>query len=122
MTMQEEGRRKKEGMEAREGISSFLLPAFSLPSPITQADLDRLPWFHDFIFPNGLVARSTDYNNAAFRAMLWRFIGETLRELTLAGQTVLEVGCWDGYFSFLADWPGPVRPSDGGEVARKARR
>lgn len=70
---------------------------------VTQEQIDRLPWFHDFDFPEGLTARSADRENSVFHRILWRFVGDALRSLDITGKSVLDVGCWDGYFSFLAE-------------------
>ena len=73
---------------------------------VTQADIDRLRWFHDFDFPGGLHARSADADSSVMQRILWWFIAEQLRRVELGGRRVLDVGCWDGYFSFLAEERG----------------
>lgn len=70
---------------------------------VTQEEIDKLPWFHDFEFPGGLKARATDRRHAVFHAALWSFIRDQLAHAGLAGKSVIEIGCWDGYFSFLAE-------------------
>lgn len=69
----------------------------------TQADIDKLRWYHDFDFPGGLKARATDRNDAVFHRALWSFIRDRLADVDLAGKAVIDIGCWDGYFSFLAE-------------------
>src|SRR5690349_17969063 len=76
---------------------------------ITQADIDRLKWFHDFDFPGGLKARSAESEFVVFRRILQWFVSEQLRTIDLAGKTVVDVGCWDGFFSFLAEERGARR-------------
>ncbi len=70
---------------------------------ITQAQIDQLKWFHDFDFPGGLTARSADTEGAVFHTILWSFIRERIRAVDLANKSVIDIGCWDGYFSFLAE-------------------
>jgi tRNA (mo5U34)-methyltransferase len=68
---------------------------------VTQEDIDRLKWFHPLTFDGGLAARPHERN--IFYMKLCAFVAEQLRKLDLAGKRVLDVGCWDGYFSFLAE-------------------
>jgi tRNA (mo5U34)-methyltransferase len=76
---------------------------------ITQAEIDRLRWFHDFDFPNGLHARSAEADTVVFRRIHQWFLTEHLRSIGVAGKRVLDVGCWDGYYSFLAEELGAGR-------------
>ena len=76
---------------------------------VTQADIDKLPWFHDFEFPGGLQARATDRRHAVFHAALWSFIRDQLAHAGVAGKSVIDVGCWDGYFSFFLEELGATR-------------
>lgn len=69
----------------------------------TQADIDRLDWFHNFDFPDGLKAISREQENRDFHQRLWSFISDRLSDLNFQGKTVIDIGCWDGYFSFLAE-------------------
>lgn len=73
---------------------------------ITQDQIDRLAWYHDFDFPNGLVARTRHRDDAAFFKLWWSFLADQLSSIDLAGKTVIDVGCWDGYFSFLMERRG----------------
>jgi tRNA (mo5U34)-methyltransferase len=70
---------------------------------ITQTQIDQLKWFHDFDFPDGLTARSADTEGAVFHSLLWSFIRGKMETVDFANKTVIDVGCWDGYFSFLAE-------------------
>src|SRR4051794_26808714 len=75
---------------------------------ISQEDIDRLAWYHDFEFPNGLRARSTETRHTAVRRILQWFVSEQLRSINFIGKRVLDVGCWDGYYSFLAEERGAM--------------
>jgi tRNA (mo5U34)-methyltransferase len=70
-----------------------------------QAEIDRIQWYHDFDFPSGLRARSRIENVEGVRA-IWRFIEAQLDRLEFAGRSVLEIGAWDGYWSFYAERRG----------------
>lgn len=70
-----------------------------------QAEIDRIRWYHDFDFGNGLQARSQIENVDGVRA-LWRFIEHNLERIDFTGKSVLEVGTWDGYWSFYAERRG----------------
>ena len=76
---------------------------------ITQAQLDRLRWFHDFDFPGGLTVRSADRDNAVFHRLLWGVMTDRLKTVDFKDKTVIDVGCWDGYFSFLTEELGARR-------------
>lgn len=75
-----------------------------------QARIDGVRWYHEFDFPNGLRARkpAADPDVAGHR-LLWRFIELELDKLDLAGKSVLDIGCWDGYWSFYAERRGARR-------------
>ena len=70
-----------------------------------QAEIDAVPWFHEFDFGNGLQARSKEPDTESHRD-LWEFMKKQLDEIDFAGKTVLDVGCWDGYWSFYAEQRG----------------
>jgi tRNA (mo5U34)-methyltransferase len=78
-----------------------------IPSPL-QRRINEIPWYHEFDFPNGLVARSTAPDAASHRA-LWAFMKEQLNRIDFTGKSVLDIGCWDGYWSFLAESRGAAR-------------
>ena len=59
-------------------------------------------WYHEFDFPNGLKARSQSPHAEGHRT-LWAFIRKQLDNIDFAGKTVLDVGCWDGMWSFYAE-------------------
>lgn len=70
----------------------------------TQARIDDVPWYHEFAFPNGLVARAR--NQARGHRRVWAFIRSQLDLLDFTDKTVLDLGCWDGYWSFYAEQRG----------------
>lgn len=59
-------------------------------------------WYHEFDFPNGLKARSQAPDVTEHRAV-WAFIRHQLDKIDFAGKTVLDIGCWDGMWSFYAE-------------------
>lgn len=62
-------------------------------------------WYHEFEFPGGLRALSKTPDTGAHRA-LWDFIRGELDRIDFADKTVLDVGCWDGMWSFYAERRG----------------
>jgi tRNA (mo5U34)-methyltransferase len=73
-----------------------------------QKRIDRIHWYHEFNFGNGLRAEVKTPDADTHRA-LWRFIEAQLDTIDFAGKTVLDVGCWDGYWSFYAERRGAAR-------------
>lgn len=69
-----------------------------------SADLARrvheLGWFHQIDLGGGLVTPGTDKSEAKLRS---------LRLPPLTGKTVLDIGAWDGFFSFAAERLGAAR-------------
>jgi tRNA (mo5U34)-methyltransferase len=72
-----------------------------------QKRIDQVSWYHEFTFPNGLVARTT--SNPWFHRRSWKFTREQLDKIDFSGKTVLDIGCWDGYWSFYAEERGATR-------------
>ena len=70
-----------------------------------QAEIDRIAWYHEFDFGNGLRAQSRIENLDGVR-QIWRFIESQLDRLDFAGKSVLDVGAWDGFWSFYAERRG----------------
>jgi tRNA (mo5U34)-methyltransferase len=70
-----------------------------------QARIDATTWYHEFDFGDGLKARSKSPDVGYHRA-LWRFIEQQLDRVDFRDKTVLDVGCWDGYWSFYAERRG----------------
>lgn len=77
------------------------------PSPPAdlQARIDSIHWYHEMDLGNGLRSVSREPDVALHRP-IWRFIEAQLAEVDLRGKSVLDVGCWDGHFSFLAERAG----------------
>ena len=73
--------------------------------PALQARIDAIPWYHEFDFGNGLQARSRTPDIELHRS-IWRFIEEGLETVDFRNESVLDVGCWDGYWSFYAEKRG----------------
>jgi len=70
-----------------------------------QRRIDNIPWYHEFDFPNGLRARSKA-PDVDFHHTVWHFIERQLDTIDFRGRSVLEIGCWDGYWSFYAERHG----------------
>ncbi|QVL32450.1 DUF1698 domain-containing protein [Telmatocola sphagniphila] len=70
-----------------------------------QAKIDSVNWYHEFDFGNGLVARTKTPDEATHRA-IWNFIETGLKTIDFQGKSVLDIGCWDGYWSFYAEKHG----------------
>ena len=73
-----------------------------------QGRIDAISWYHEFEFPNGLTARSK-IPNVALHRMVWSHIRRQLDRIEFRGKTVLDLGCWDGYWSFYAERRGASR-------------
>jgi tRNA (mo5U34)-methyltransferase len=69
-----------------------------------QKRIDAIDWYHEFDFGHGLKATTTVA--AGTHRQLWSFIEKELDRLDLFGKTVLDTGCWDGYWSFYAERKG----------------
>ncbi len=67
-----------------------------------QRRIDEVRWYHEFDFGSGLLAAPKTSDATSHRA-LWHFIENQLDKLDFAGKTVLDLGCWDGYWSFYAE-------------------
>ncbi len=70
-----------------------------------QQQIAAIHWYHEFDFGQGLVARSSTPDVAAHRR-IWRLISAQLDHLDWHGRSVLDIGCWDGYWSFDAERRG----------------
>jgi tRNA (mo5U34)-methyltransferase len=70
-----------------------------------QQRIDAVPWYHEFSFPNGLRATPTGPDLAEHREF-WQFIEVQLDRIDMEGKTVLDIGCWDGFWSFYAERRG----------------
>jgi tRNA (mo5U34)-methyltransferase len=87
-------------------MSSSLLSGLSKQE--IQAKIDRVPWYHEYDFPGGFRAKSSTPDTADHRA-LWGFLHEQLDKVDFKGKRVLEIGSWDGYWSFDAEKRGAAR-------------
>jgi tRNA (mo5U34)-methyltransferase len=91
-----------------------------------REEAERIRWFHSIELAPGLVTRGLDDTRARV---------DILRLPDLRGKTVLDVGAWDGFFSFEAERRGAARVvatdsfawsgatwgrKDGFELARRA--
>jgi tRNA (mo5U34)-methyltransferase len=71
----------------------------------TQQKIDQIVWYHEFDFGKGLKAKSTTAD-ITFHRKVWQFIESNLDKVDLRGKSVLDIGCWDGYWSFYAERRG----------------
>ena len=67
-----------------------------------QERIDRIHWYHEFDFGHGLRAQVKTPDAESHRR-LWRFIEAELDKISFANKAVLDIGCWDGYWSFYAE-------------------
>jgi tRNA (mo5U34)-methyltransferase len=72
-----------------------------------QAKIDSITWYHEFDFPDGLVARTESQARGHRRS--WAFIRSQLDKIDMRDKSVLDLGCWDGYWSFYAEQRGARR-------------
>jgi tRNA (mo5U34)-methyltransferase len=70
-----------------------------------QKKIDSLTWYHEIDFGSGLRSVSKDSARDAHRRY-WRFIESQLNLIDFRGKSVLDIGCWDGYWSFYAERRG----------------
>ena len=73
-----------------------------------QERINQILWYHDFDFPMGLKARSTLAEADSHRD-LWKWMRGELDKVNFSGKNVLDLGCWDGYWSFYAKQRGAAR-------------
>lgn len=71
----------------------------------TQARIDAINWYHEFDFGNGLKAGSKRFGTETHRRS-WEFIERNLDTVDFTDKSVLDIGCWDGYWSFYAERRG----------------
>jgi tRNA (mo5U34)-methyltransferase len=70
-----------------------------------QAEIDKIAWYHEFDFGNGLRAESRIDNVEGLR-QIWRFIEHHLDQIDFRGKSVMDIGAWDGFWSFYAERRG----------------
>jgi tRNA (mo5U34)-methyltransferase len=73
-----------------------------------QQRIDQIQWYHEIDFPGGLKARSKA-PDAENHRKLWDWMRSELDKIDFTGKTVLDIGCWDGYWSFYAEQRGASR-------------
>jgi tRNA (mo5U34)-methyltransferase len=72
-----------------------------IPPDELRARVEALRWYHTLTLPHGIVTRGADHTAARLdRLQLPR---------DLSGRSVLDIGAWDGFFSFEAERRGAVR-------------
>jgi tRNA (mo5U34)-methyltransferase len=69
-----------------------------------QAEIDAIQWYHEFDFGDGL--RATTNTHVESHRMIWKFIESNLATVDFRGKSVLDIGSWDGYWSFHAETRG----------------
>lgn len=84
-------------MASREAVSLETL----------QKEINEITWYHEFDFGDGLRAETV--SQAESHRKSWRFIEQELAKVDFAGKSVIEIGCWDGYWSFYAERRGARR-------------
>lgn len=66
-----------------------------------RAEVARVPWFHQIDLGNGIVTPGVDPSETKLQTLGM--------PRNLAGMSVLDVGAWDGFFSFEAERRGASR-------------
>ena len=99
--------------ESHDGVKAALRSPTTdnggtMESTQLQQRIDQIPWYHDIDFPNGLKAR-TKTPDAESHRKLWDWMRSELGKIDFADRTVLDIGCWDGYWSFYAEQRGVLR-------------
>lgn len=69
-----------------------------------QAEIDQIDWYHEFDFGNGLKTKSRRMVDS--HRPIWKFISENLDLVNFQGKSVIDIGSWDGYWSFEAEKRG----------------
>ncbi len=70
-----------------------------------QAELDAVTWYHEFDFGNGLRTHTHCHHIEQHRRV-WAFVKAQLDRVDFRGKSVLDIGSWDGYWSFHAEKRG----------------
>ena len=68
----------------------------------TSENIDDIQWFHRVTLQDGRVTAGVV--DVARHESLYLF-----DRLAFEGKSVLDIGCWDGYFSFMAEQRGARR-------------
>src|SRR5262249_46835319 len=69
-----------------------------------QEEINAAPWYHEFEFPGGW--KTPRVKDLELHRPIWDFIKKGLATIDFQGKTVLDLGCWDGYWSFHAERRG----------------
>ena len=69
--------------------------------PDIQKRIANTRWYHEFDFGDGLVTEP----EIAYRDV-WKPIEHLLDGVDFAKKSVLDIGCWDGYWSFYCERRG----------------
>ena len=70
-----------------------------------QSEIDQIDWYHDLEFGDGLRTQPRASNVAGCRSA-WALIEQQLDTDEFRDKTVLDIGCWDGRWSFYAEQRG----------------
>jgi SAM-dependent methyltransferase len=73
---------------------------------VNEADIvemKRLEWYHKITLADGVVTPGKDFEH------LWSPLKDRMRQVDFRGKHVLDVGCWDGLWSFEAEALGASR-------------
>lgn len=91
------GRRQSRGKNQQSEVSRMDVSK-------QQARIDAITWYHEFDFGNGLRARTG--SDPESHRQSWQFIEQNLDAVEFRNKSVLDIGCWDGYWSFNAERRG----------------
>src|SRR5262245_24434215 len=69
---------------------------------MVRAEVQKITWWHTIDLGNGIVTPGGDKHTQAR-------LGDVKMPADLHGQSVLDVGAWDGFFSFEAERRGASR-------------
>jgi SAM-dependent methyltransferase len=61
------------------------------------AEMKSLQWYHKISLPGGIVTPGNEWDH------LWTPLKNLMRQVDFKGKRVLEIGCWDGLWSFEAE-------------------
>jgi tRNA (mo5U34)-methyltransferase len=73
-----------------------------------QALVDDIPWYHEFDFGNGVKSHPRGVSLQSYHR-LQVFLEQQFHQVDFRGKSVLDIGCWDGYWSFWAEKHGAAR-------------
>ena len=62
---------------------------------------EKIHWYHEFDFGSGVKTKPITSNG-----YLWAMTQRLLDKVDFRDKTVLDIGCWDGYWSFYAERRG----------------